>query len=371
MKISFIIGTRPELIKVAPVILECKRNNISIDIVNTAQHKDLLDSYWETFDIMPTVVLDVMIAGQNLSSLTSRAILAIQGYIDKVEIKPDIIIAQGDTTTVMAASMVGFYNSIAFAHIEAGLRSFNFAHPYPEEFNRRVASITANIHLCPTEVSKKNLLNEGVNPKSIYVVGNTVIDSVNLIKNSKKFESSEWSNSSLLALKAFNKCVLITCHRRENHGSNLLEIIDSVIKLAQMENDTAFVWTLHPNPNVKQIVLDSLLSNLPNVILTSPLEYLDLLKMINKSICLITDSGGLQEEAPSFKTPVLVLRETTERPEGVDEGVAFLVGHNKKKIIEMFEYVKKSKIQFNGNPYGDGNSAKYILKALKENFEEF
>ena len=364
MKITFIIGTRPELIKVAPVILECQRQKIEIDIVNTAQHKDLLDPYWKTFNIWPSKVLDVMIPGQTLTSLTSRALIGIEEYLNSVEIKPSVILAQGDTTTVMAASIVSFFNGIKFAHLEAGLRSFDMLNPFPEELNRKIASISANIHFCPTEVSRENLLKEGISSDLIHVVGNTVIDSLDLIKNSEKFQSTNWSNENLFKINDYKRSVLITCHRRENHGDNLLKILNAISKLAKKEQDTIFVWALHPNPNVREKVLDSELANLDNLLLTNPLDYLDLLKMIDKSCCIISDSGGIQEEAPSFETPVLILRKATERPEGVDVGVAFLVGTDEEEIFNKFEFIKKNNVKFGQNPYGNGDSSKKIVKQL-------
>jgi|26BtaG_2_1085354.scaffolds.fasta_scaffold01949_4 UDP-N-acetylglucosamine 2-epimerase len=367
MKITFIIGTRPELIKVAPLILELKNHDIDMDVVNTAQHKDLLDPYWETFGINPTVVSDVMVAGQSLSSLTERAINAIQLYLDTTTKKPDIILAQGDTTTVMASSLVSFYNKIKFAHLEAGLRSYDFENPFPEEMNRRIASIAAEMHFCPTNISKANLINEGIDEKKIFVIGNTVVDALNLVVNSANFKTSKWVNSDLNKIHKYSRKVLITCHRRENHGDNLNEIIEAVSELAQTNLDSVFVWTLHPNPNVKMKILDSKLNKLNNVILVEPLEYLDLLKMLDISFCAISDSGGIQEEAPSFSTPVIVLRETTERPEGVTEGVAFLVGSNREKIIRKYNELLVELPIFNKNPYGDGNSSKKIAEVLLNN----
>lgn len=364
MKITFIIGTRPELIKVAPIIWAMKNKGVNFDIVNTAQHKDLLEPYWKTFDIVPTHILDVMVSGQNLASLTARAINQIQNYLDAVEVKPTIISAQGDTTTVMASAMVSFYNRIKFAHIEAGLRSFDFENPFPEEYNRRIASIAADFHFCPTKVSENNLLNEGVSKDNIFVVGNTVVDSLSEISKSDAFNQASWINTQLATIGSYERSVLITCHRRENHGKNLIEIIESIAELAKSNKSTYFVWPLHPNPNVRQTVLDSDLSQLENVLLTDPLEYLDILRLLNMVFCAISDSGGIQEEAPSFNTPILVLRETTERPEGITSGVAFLVGANKNEIIEKFNELKQQSISFCSNPYGDGKSSKRIVDIL-------
>ena len=205
MKISIIIGTRPELIKVAPVIWELKKNSIDYDVVNTAQHKDLLDPYWHTFNITPTHVLDLMVEGQSLTSLTSRALVQLQSYIDTVKIKPTVIIAQGDTTTVMAASMICFYNRIKFAHLEAGLRSFDLQNPFPEEFNRRIASISADFYFCPTIISFENLLNEGVDASKLFLVGNTVIDTITRLKESNEIILSEWNDKSLLKISDYEK----------------------------------------------------------------------------------------------------------------------------------------------------------------------
>lgn len=364
MKIAFIIGTRPELIKVAPVIWTLKKKEIDFDVVNTAQHKDLLDPYWETFNIQPTHVLDVMVEGQSLSSLTSRAINQIQEYVDSAIVKPTIILAQGDTTTVMAASMVSFYNQIKFAHLEAGLRSFDFENPFPEEYNRKIASIAADYHLCPTNISCENLLNEKIPKKKIFEVGNTVVDALSEIKGNANFLSLPWKNKDLNKINDFEKVVLVTCHRRENHGKNLLEIIDTINQLAEQNVNMIFIWTLHPNPNVKNSVKNSNLSTKNNVLLIDPLEYIDILKLLSIAYCAISDSGGIQEEAPSFGTPVLVLRKATERPEGVSSGVAFLVGSTKSEIIHRFNELEHNYPSFAGNPYGDGKSSERIFDIL-------
>ena len=364
MKVTFIIGTRPELIKVAPVIIEIAKEKIDFDVVNTAQHKELLDPYWDSFGIKPTHVLDVMVKGQNLASLSARALFQIQEYIDNVKTKPTIILAQGDTTTVMASAMVSFYNNIKFAHLEAGLRSFDYRNPFPEEFNRKVASITADYHFCPTELSKQNLLNEGIVESKIHVVGNTVVDSLGIILKNGTFTNSDFLNSKLNLVKNYAKTVLITCHRRENQGDNLLQIIDGVLRLAKGEEETIFIWTMHPNPGVKEVIQNSLLIKQENVLFVEPLDYLDLLKILKLSFCAITDSGGIQEEAPSFETPVLVMRDTTERPEAVHAGMAFLTGANSDNIVNSYENLKNNNIKFSSNPYGDGFSSERVVKII-------
>jgi UDP-N-acetylglucosamine 2-epimerase len=367
MKIAFIIGTRPELIKVAPVIWEAQKRNLDFDVVNSAQHKDLLEPYWTTFNIKATHVLDVMREGQNLASLASRAIQQIQNYIDTTKIPPTIILAQGDTTTVMAAGIVSFYNCIHFAHLEAGLRSFDFENPFPEEYNRRIAAIGASFHFCPTKISKKNLIREGVSENKIYVVGNTIVDALNIISQHHEFLNSNWNNDKLDKLNYFDKTVLITCHRRENHGNNLIQIIEAIVELSKKNPKIGFIWTLHPNPKVRESVLESELKVIGNVLLIDPLEYPDLLKVIQKSFCVISDSGGIQEEAPSFQTPVIVLRKKTERPEGVDAGIAFLVGADKELIVAKFEELKNKSINFSTNPYGDGFTSVRLIDILLEN----
>jgi UDP-N-acetylglucosamine 2-epimerase (non-hydrolysing) len=366
MKISFVIGTRPELIKLAPIIWESQKKDFKIDIVNSAQHTDLLDPFWATFNLNPTHVLDVMIPSQSLSSLTARVVSQFQNYIDSCRELPDIIIAQGDTTTVMAVSIVAFYNKIKFAHVEAGLRSFDFENPFPEEYNRKIASICAQFHFCPTAISAQNLLNEGIPKNKIFVVGNTVVDSLLILSRSSLFKNRKWNNSILNKINEFKKTVLVTSHRRENHGDNLNNIIEAIHELASQNDETIFIWPLHPNPNVRTKLLDSPLNTLNNIILTEPLEYLDILKLLEICFCTITDSGGIQEEAPSFLTPVLILRDVTERPEGVNEGISFIVGADKQRIIEKYNQLKVDYPIFKENPYGDGNSSFKITEILSQ-----
>jgi UDP-N-acetylglucosamine 2-epimerase (non-hydrolysing) len=365
----FIIGTRPELIKIFPIINQLKeRNYKNYKIISTGQHKDLLKTYWDIFDIEPDYKLDIIKNSQNLTQLTSKAIIAIDELLTEIEnsFRPDVIISQGDTTTVMAASMVAFYKQIPFAHIEAGLRSFNLHHPFPEEFNRKVASIATNYHFAPTDISKQNLLAENIDSAKIHVVGNTVIDTLNFFILSEKLNRSTFNNVQLkknsLSLNG-KKLVLITCHRRENHN-DLNNLIIAIDQLSNDYPDLTFVWPVHPNPNVKSKVENSLLSTKKNIIITPPLEYLDLLKVLQNSMIVISDSGGIQEEAPSFKVPVLILRETTERPEAVNIGVSKLVGMDTENIISAFKQFKPIFSENFMNPYGDGNSAKRIVEIL-------
>lgn len=367
MKILLVVGTRPELIKVAPIAIKLNELGLSDKyiILNTSQHKDLLKTYWRTFQLQPHFELDVMVHGQNLSNLTARLLIQFQAFLDGLEQKPCIILGQGDTTTVMASSIASFYNHIPFFHLEAGLRSFDFENPFPEEFNRRIASIGANHHFAPTENAKLNLLREGILEEKIEVTGNTVIDALQYIVKNKQFNEKYQNEILNEKIQESDRTVLITCHRRENHGSNLLKIIDAIEYIASTHKSIQFVWPVHPNPNVQSIVYNSVLSKFKNILLIEPIEYWDLLKLMKQSVVILTDSGGIQEEAPSFKVPVIVMRDTTERPEGLNMGHAVLVGANKEAIIESFErFLSVDREIFKQNPYGDGQASNRIVTRL-------
>jgi UDP-N-acetylglucosamine 2-epimerase (non-hydrolysing) len=362
----FIIGTRPELIKLYPIIKKLKTENISFKILSTGQHKDLLKSYWKLFQIDPDYEMSIMNSNQSLSSLTARAIEAVDIAITEILEKENIsfIIAQGDTTSVMVSSMVAFYRQIPFAHIEAGLRSFDFNHPFPEEYNRRLVSIVSEVNFSPTQTSKDNLIKELIDPDKIMVVGNTVIDALELIRNNENFTNYQLNSPILNDLLLINsKICLVTCHRRENH-EKINQIIEAIETLANDNYEMNFVWPVHPNPNVKNAILSSNLAKLKNVIITEPLEYLDLLKILEKSNKVISDSGGIQEEAPSFNVPVLILRETTERPEAVTSGYSVLVGNETAAIIDAFYNFRPEEKKFI-NPYGDGKSSERIVAFFK------
>lgn len=336
-------------------------------IVNTAQHKDLLEPYWKIFNISPDYTLDVMYPNQNLSSLTSRALLQLQHFLDTLPARPAAFLAQGDTTTVMAASIVAFYNRIVFIHLEAGLRSADFNNPFPEEYNRKVASINCQLHLAPTEAAKQNLLREGYDSKSIEVTGNTVVDALEHIRSLPEFGRNGIGEALKTSMQS-RKPVLITCHRRENHGQGLHNIIEAVHHLALKFREYFFVWSIHPNPNVRSAVENSALITIDNFQLVPPLEYPNLLSIMKECAVVISDSGGIQEEAPSFQVPVIVLRERTERPEGVEAGVAYLVGSNKDRIIDTFERLHNQNNLSVPNPYGDGKSAARIVDLLTKKF---
>jgi UDP-N-acetylglucosamine 2-epimerase len=367
-KFLIVVGTRPELIKVASVIKELEKRKLrdKIVIVNTAQHKDLLDPYWTLFSIEPDVTLDVMKEHQELSHLTSRVIDQFQRYISGVNFLISGILAQGDTTTVFGISLVAFYNHIPFYHLEAGLRTFDIYNPYPEEFNRKATSIVASFHFCPTAISKQNLINEGVREDLIQVVGNTVVDVLVEYKDGL-ISGTEYRNINLRKnIHELEDKVLITCHRRENHGENLTQIIRSVKDLAINHPELQFIWIAHPNPKVMQQLYNSGLSELENILLIEPIDYEDLIKLMNNVKIIISDSGGIQEEAPSFKVPVLILREATERPEGVQAGFAFLVGAKSEKIKEKFEYCLNNEVRIVSNPYGDGRASERVVDRLMD-----
>lgn len=365
MNVQIIIGTRPELIKMAPVAYALKENEIPFSIINTAQHTDLLDPYWKVFGLKPDISLEVMKSGQSLTSLSSRIILQLQEYFDSLTTKPSLVLAQGDTTTVMGAAMVSFYNRIAFGHVEAGLRSNDLENPFPEEFNRKVTGITADFHFAPTENSRQNLLRENIRDEKIFVVGNTVVDALNHIRTSPEFNDQPFNNAHLRNLEGKNT-VLITCHRRENHGKNLHSIINAVETLVGKHPELTFVWLLHPNPNVKTVISQSSLQEYSNFVLTEPLDYWDLLKMLKKCSIILTDSGGIQEESPSFGKPLIVLRTVTERPEAVQQGMARLAGADPEKILEAFAWAETYKANNFINPYGDGEAAKRIAGVIRD-----
>lgn len=366
-KIVIVIGTRPELIKVAPIIVEFQKRNLRdrIIILNTAQHKDLLNPYWDLFKVQADITLDVMRDGQHLSQLTSRVIDQFQSFLDKCKHEVAAVLAQGDTTTVFGVSLVSFYNFIPFFHLEAGLRSFDLENPFPEEYNRRSASICASYHFCPTELSKSNLLQEKVDSSKIYVVGNSVLDALESIR--EMLGKSSFENNQLEVIRTpSGKKVLITCHRRENHGDNLKTIISVVGELARENPEMEFIWILHPNPNVYYNISNSELKNIPNVLLIDPVGYFDLIKLLSLSSIVISDSGGLQEEAPSFQVPVLVLRKKTERPEGIDAGVACLVGADREMIKAKFYNYLENGLSNIANPYGDGRTSLRVVDILTD-----
>lgn len=347
----------------APVIKELKRNksNIVSLVCSTGQHREMLHQVYSIFDLRPDIELDVMRADQSLSELTS----ALLGELDRVvrDQKPDWILAQGDTTSVFVSSLVAFYNGVAFAHIEAGLRTHDLRHPFPEEANRRLTDILTTVYFAPTAHARNNLLNEGVPRNNIVLTGNTVVDALHDIV------SHPYQISSVVQqILRGRRLVLITLHRRESFGETLIHLCQAIKDLSIKYPDTDFVYPVHLNPNVQRIVTD-ILSGIDNVILLDPIDYPSIIYLLRSSYLVLTDSGGIQEEAPTFGVPILVLRNTTERPEGIEAGVAKLVGTNRERVVQEASLLLSSDIARENmsnrpNPYGDGRASERIVDTL-------
>lgn len=371
-KVLIVFGTRPEAIKMAPVVIELRRF-MSVRVCVTAQHREMLDQVLNLFEITPDYDLNIMAPGQDLFDITSGVLLGMKKVINKVQ--PDLVMVHGDTSTAMATSTAAFYLRIPVAHIEAGLRTNDIYSPFPEEFNRQVISRIAFLHFSPTEASKSNLINENINEKSIYVTGNTVIDS--LLSVIEKTKESKYPDNLVNKLTFLNedstkipRIILVTGHRRENFGPGFEEICLAIKEIALQNPKVQIIYPVHLNPNVSEPV-NRTLSDVENVHLIEPLDYLNFVKLMNDCYLILTDSGGIQEEAPSLGKPVIVMRQNTERTEALKSGTVILVGSNKEKIIETVnrllknsaEYKMMSEIQ---NPYGDGLASKRIFKILSK-----
>ncbi|SHE50300.1 UDP-N-Acetylglucosamine 2-epimerase [Arenibacter palladensis] len=374
MKIKnlIIFGTRPEAIKMAPLVKEFLKfpDNFETKVCITAQHREMLDQVLDFFEIEPDFDLNLMKPNQNLYSLTADIITNLKPVLE--EFQPKYVYVHGDTTTTMAASLASFYFGAQVCHIEAGLRTFNMQSPFPEEMNRSVTGVVSNIHFAPTTTSKNNLLRENKKEESIIITGNTVIDallfSVNKV-NSQEFEDNEVSQLKSL-IYPDKKLILVTGHRRENHGQGFINICGALKRIALVHPETQIVYPVHLNPNVQKPVYE-LLADIPNISLIAPLSYPAFVWLMEKSYLIITDSGGVQEEAPSLGKPVLVMRDTTERPEAVNAGTVVLVGTNQEKIVsetykllnDPQEYERMGKLH---NPYGDGNACSRVINHILE-----
>jgi UDP-N-acetylglucosamine 2-epimerase (non-hydrolysing) len=365
LTILSVIGTRPEAIKMAPVIKELAKHpdRVRSLVCVTGQHREMLDQVLDLFGIRHDFDLDVMVQNQTLSKLTARLIDSLDGVVEKV--KPDWVLAQGDTTTVLAAGLVSFYHRVRFGHVEAGLRTGNLAQPFPEEMNRRLADMVSGALFAPTERARRTLLAEGVDPANIHVTGNTVVDAL-LDIGSRPFD---WNGGPLSRVSG-KRVVLITAHRRESFGEPFRKLCLAIRDLAERYagDNTHFVYPVHLNPNVRAPV-GEILAGLENVSLIEPLDYLALVQVMKKSELILTDSGGIQEEAPTFGVPVLVMRETTERPEGVEAGMVRLVGTNRENIVReasrlLEDPAARTKWPRGANPYGDGKAAIRIASVL-------
>ncbi len=373
-KVLLVFGTRPEAIKMAPLV-KAFENEKSIEskVCVTAQHREMLDQVLEMFDIKPDYDLNLMKPGQDLYDIAANVLLGMKSVL--AEFKPDIVLVHGDTTTTSSASLAAFYQKIKVGHVEAGLRTGNIYSPFPEEVNRQITGVLANYHFAPTAYSRDNLLRENKDEKNIIVTGNTVIDALLLALD--KIERNEELKTKILnsinsqyKLKENKKIILVTGHRRENFGDGFVNICEALRTIAVNNPDVDIVYPVHLNPNVQKPVKE-ILSDTPNVYLIEPLQYESFIYMMNKSYFIITDSGGVQEEAPSLGKPVLVMRDTTERPEAVEAGTVKLVGTNKEAIIkeaqklldDKIEYEKMSKAH---NPYGNGRACEKIVEFISK-----
>ena len=364
MKILSVFGTRPEAIKMAPVLAELnKYPEITSVVCVTAQHREMLDQVLELFEIKPDYDLSIMQPNQSLAEITARALTKLDEVLTKE--KPDWVLVQGDTTTAMVGALAAFYHQIKVGHVEAGLRSFDKYQPFPEEINRKIATSISDLHFAPTEVSKQNLIREGVNEANILVTGNTVIDALLQVAD----KPYDWDSSPLSAIPRDKKIILVTAHRRENHGEPLHNICAALRTLAERFEDVQIVYPVHLNPNVQKIVRATL-GDIPNVTLLEPLEYLPLVHLMKQAYFVITDSGGIQEEAPGLGKPVLVLREVTERPEGVTAGTVKLVGTDTETILREAQHLLTNEAAYQTmsqavNPYGDGRASVRIVERLR------
>ena len=369
--ILFVFGTRPEAIKMAPLVkLLSKDDRFNVGVCITAQHREMLDQVLSLFEIVPDFDLNIMTAGQGLEDITSRILLELKPILESFD--PDLVLVHGDTATTFAASLAAFYQKIKVGHVEAGLRTGNMCNPWPEEMNRKLTGAIASYHFCPTEGARQNLLREGILDADIVVTGNTVIDALLDIKD--KLQKDEFLNANLDMefdyLDRNKKLILVTGHRRESFGGGFERICEALAQVANTHADCQILFPVHLNPNVNEPV-NRLLGGIDNIFLIEPQQYLPFCYLMDRAYLILTDSGGIQEEAPSLGKPVLVMRDTTERPEAVDIGTVRLVGTNVESIVNeagllitnYSEYEKMSKAH---NPYGDGLACDRILKFLIE-----
>ena len=380
-----IFGTRPEAIKMAPIIkaLERSKTNFQSIVCVSAQHRQMLDQVLNLFDIKPDFDLNIMKEGQDLYDITSQILISLRKILK--EVKPDIVLVHGDTTTALSSALASFYQQIPVAHVEAGLRTHNIYSPWPEEMNRQLTDRIASYHFVPTKYNKENLLQENVSENKIFITGNTVIDALQFIV--KKIADSpslqreledkiSVSGYEVTRLEIGKKMVLITGHRRENFGDGFLNICQAIKELNHQYPEVDFVYPMHLNPNVRKPIKEVFGTDVPeNMFFIEPLDYLPFVYLMEKATLILTDSGGIQEEAPSMGTPVLVMRDTTERPEAVKTGMVKLVGTSRERIVRSVgvllnnqaEYDKMSCVK---NPYGDGKASQRILDILKEYIKE-
>jgi len=365
IKVMSVFGTRPEAIKMAPLVKELEsREEIESIVCVTAQHREMLDQVLETFQIKPNYDLNIMKQGQTLGDITTRALTGLEEVIK--ESKPDIVLVHGDTTTTFAGALAAFYNQVAIGHVEAGLRTNDKYSPFPEEMNRQMVDCMTDMYFAPTELSKENLLKENIEEEKIYITGNTAIDAMSTtISENYNHKELEW-------IKDNERMILLTAHRRENLGEPMRHIFTAIRKIVDEFNDIKVIYPIHLNPKVREVA-NEIFAGCDRVKLIEPLEVFDFHNFINKSYIILSDSGGIQEEAPSLGKPVLVLRDTTERPEGITAGTLKLVGTDEDVIYEEAKILLTDKDAYDkmskaSNPYGDGLASKRIVDAIIEKF---
>lgn len=369
MKILTVFGTRPEAIKMAPLVHALADDSrFEAKVCVTAQHREMLDQVLDLFEITPDYDLDLMKAGQTLNDVTSGVLTQLKPVLQ--DYKPDVVLVHGDTATTFAASLAAYYEQISVGHVEAGLRTGNLYSPWPEEANRKLTSVLTKYHFAPTQLSKQNLLAEGVGEQNIVVTGNTVIDALYFIKD--KIKSDKQLNTSLESLFPFldkqKKLLLVTGHRRESFGGGFERICEALVKTAEKYPDLQILYPMHLNPNVREPV-NRLLKSVDNIFLIEPQQYLPFIYLMNQAYIILTDSGGIQEEAPSLGKPVLVMRDTTERPEALDAGTVKLVGTDVALITSSLSELLEDKKKYQAmsvahNPYGDGKACQRIISGL-------
>lgn len=370
-KILMVFGTRPEAIKMAPLVLELKRSKtLNVEVCVTAQHREMLDQVLSLFAIVPDYDLNIMKAGQDLYDITSRVLLGLRDVINQA--KPDVVLVHGDTTTTFASSLAAFYEKVAIGHVEAGLRTGNLFSPWPEEANRKLTGALTKYHFAPTETSQQSLLNEGVKNADIYVTGNTVIDALYWVTKKITDDTAlqKTFGEQFREIDFSKKVILVTGHRRESFGGGFENICNALKEIATTFEDAEIVYPVHLNPNVQEPV-NRLLATQHNIHLIPPLDYLPFVYLMNKSYLILTDSGGIQEEAPSLGKPVLVMRDTTERPEAVTAGTVKLVGTDSSKIVKEATLLLSDETYYQSmsdahNPYGDGLACKRIRDVLEQ-----
>ncbi|EHK9427897.1 UDP-N-acetylglucosamine 2-epimerase (non-hydrolyzing) [Enterococcus faecalis] len=364
IKVMTIFGTRPEAIKMLPIVKAVRDNPVKFKdiVVITGQHREMLDQVLEIFEVSPDYDLDIMMPSQTLTEITVN-ILSELSKIITIE-KPDIILVHGDTTTTFSASIAAFYNKVPIGHVEAGLRTWNKYSPYPEEMNRQLTDVLSDLYFAPTEKSRENLLMENHKKENIFVTGNTVIDAL------KYSIVANFTHPVLKKIDLGNRIILLTMHRRENQGSPMENVFKAIVSIVERNSNVEVIFPVHLSPNVRELA-EEYLAGVPRIHLTDPLDMFDFHNIIAKSELILSDSGGIQEEAPALNRPVLVLRKETERPEGVESGALKLVGTDTQELIDATEALLKNKDEYRKmeqaeNPYGDGFSSERILKIIEE-----